>query len=337
MKLTTEQIISIVCGAVRTCEEDGLVRLFRFTEEQEALYKTVSPEFYAKSLSSAGMRLSFRTDSQQLFLKVVTGQGSSRSFFSYDVFVNGEAVGYLDNYSRAPMTEDYTKATFPLGEFSETFALGDGTKTVTVFLPWSVCTAIRELWLDDGSFIEPVRPKKKVLIFGDSITQGYDALRPSRRYASVLANALEAEEISKAIGGEVFRPELAQLPDDFQPDYITVAYGTNDWSKTEQAACLKNSRNFYQTLSTRYPAARIFALTPIWRADYQEIRPFGPFALAEEVIREATADLPNITVIRGFDFLPKDIAFFSDKRVHPNDEGFDFYAKKLCAAIRAEL
>ena len=46
-----------------------------------------------------------------------------------------------------------------------------------------------------------------------------------------LADALGAEEVNKAIGGECFFPELAATKEDFQPEYITVAYGTNDWSR----------------------------------------------------------------------------------------------------------
>ena len=39
MKLTVKQIESIVRGAVRTKEVDGYVRFYRFTEEQEELYR----------------------------------------------------------------------------------------------------------------------------------------------------------------------------------------------------------------------------------------------------------------------------------------------------------
>ena len=71
--------------------------------------------------------------------------------------------------------------------------------------------------------------KKRILCFGDSISQGYDALYPSNQYTPQLAKLLDAEEYNKAIGGEIFRPELALARDDFEPEYITVAYGTNDW------------------------------------------------------------------------------------------------------------
>ena len=92
MKLTFEQIREMITGAVRIWEEDGLLKMCRFTEAQERLYETVSPEFHIKSLSSAGMRLMFRTDSRFLTLSVVTERGSTRRFFSYDVFVDGKLI-----------------------------------------------------------------------------------------------------------------------------------------------------------------------------------------------------------------------------------------------------
>ena len=46
MKLTFEQIREMITGAVRIWEEDGLLKMCRFTEAQERLYETVSPEFH---------------------------------------------------------------------------------------------------------------------------------------------------------------------------------------------------------------------------------------------------------------------------------------------------
>ena len=55
----------------------------------------------------------------------------------------------------------------------------------------------------------------------------------------------DAEEYNKAIGGDVFFPSLAATREDFEPDYITVAYGTNDWSKCPREALEENCKNFY--------------------------------------------------------------------------------------------
>lgn len=59
-----------------------------------------------------------------------------------------------------------------------------------------------------------------------------------------LADALGAEEVNKAIGGECFFPELAATKEDFQPEYITVAYGTNDWSRKLAEEFQTNCRAF---------------------------------------------------------------------------------------------
>ena len=336
MQLTFDRLREMITGAVRFWEENGLLRMSRFTKEQEKLYETVSKDFHMKALASAGMRLMFRTDSRSLTLKVITDQGGTRRFFSNDVFVNGQPVAYLGNYTE-PMPEDYISEPYPLGEFSGTAALGEGEKTVCVYMPWSVSTAIREVLLDEGSFAEPEKPDKLLLAYGDSITQGYDAPRPSQRYASRLADFLGAAELNKAIGAEIFRPELAELPDPVMPDYISVAYGTNDWSKTEEAVFRKNCRAFYQALSQRYPQARIFALTPLWRKDHCEYRPFGRFEQVEADIREAVQDLKNVTVVRCFDFMPKDANHCSDKKLHPNAQGFTHYAENLCVAVAEAL
>ncbi len=334
MKLQRSQIEEIATGAVRITEENGAIRLYRFTKEQEELYETSRTFFYSRTFSTAGIRLSFRTDSQDLFLKVRATESTSRSFFSMDVFVNGTAVGYIDNFSDMELEPDYTKGTYPLGLFSKHFLLGEGEKTVCIHLPYTVTFDIEEMILNDGAYIQGIKPEKKLLAFGDSITHGYDALRPSNRYIAKVADMLGAEEYNKGIGGETFCPELAKLSDDFVPDYITVAYGTNDWSGKDRATFMEHCRGFYQALSENYPQTDIFAITPIWRKDMTEDHVFGPFEDVEKCIREATADIRNVRVISGMDFVPKEERFFADFRLHPNDEGFSYYAEKLYHKIK---
>lgn len=338
MKLNFEQITSVCLGTVRAAETDRGVRLYRFTEEQEELYRQRSEDFYKKSFATAGMKLLFETDSETLFLKVnVSAGGSSRRYFSFDVAVNGEMVGYLDNFSGKVLPKDYTQVELPLGEFSRNFALGSGKKRVCIYLPWSVIVELEELSIDDGACITPVKPSKKLIAFGDSITHGYDALRPSNRYAAKLAEALEAEEINKGIGGEVFFPALAKACDTFSPDYITVAYGTNDWSKTEEGDFKERCFAFYEALSRNYPDAKIFAITPIWRKDCQVETAFGSFGKVAEDIRTIVENFENITCICGYDFIPEDENYFGDLRLHPNDRGFEQYAHNLGRQIGDKL
>lgn len=325
MKLTLEQIRSITWGAVDVSEEDGLVHFYRFSKAQMEMYRQQNLDFYQKAHATAGVKLKFKTNSEHLSLKIQTKPGSSRTFFSLDVFVDGKLLGAIINDENGD-----------LGAFSGEFALGAGEKLVTMHLPWSVCTSFESFCLDDGASIQPVCPAKTLLIYGDSITQGYDAKQTSLRYAAKLAEFLDAQEHNRAIGGEVYNAKLAQLETDIKPDYVSIAYGSNDWSKKTQQEFWEQCRPFIKTVSERYPQAEIFVLTPIWRKDLDRETPFGDFADVEKILRRACEDLSNVKVIRGFDFVPKDESYFADLYLHPSDEGFRHYAENLCRAI-AEL
>ncbi len=337
MELCFNQMQEIVTGAVRIEEENGAVKLYRFTKEQEELYRTTKQGFYHKTLSTAGIKLLFRTDSERLSLKVATTQGSSRQYFSIDIFVDGKPLGFLDNFSDDALPQNYTQLEFSLGVFSKSFHLGQGVKTVCVHLPWSVRASIEQIAIDDGAFIEGMKPQKKLLAFGDSITQGYDALRPSNRYIAKLAEKLGAEEFNKAIGGERFFPELAKCKDSFVPDYIIVAYGTNDWSHVDEETFKKNCRAFYENVRRNYPESKIFAITPIWRKDMREKRMLGDFEKVEMQIMGAVKDIENVTVISGFDFVPNKEEYFADQVLHPNDKGFEYYFKNLYDKMKTKI
>jgi lysophospholipase L1-like esterase len=144
-----------------------------------------------------------------------------------------------------------------------------------------------------------------------------------------LSETLGAEEVNKAIGGEIFFPDLAKLKDDFVPDYITVAYGTNDWNRIDEETFKNNCSEFYTTLSKNYPDSQIFAITPIWRKDLNDERMFGEFRKVEEDIKDIVKELNNVTLISGFSFVPEDEDFYADLRLHPNDTGFEHYFKNL--------
>lgn len=335
MKLTVDQIRAIACGAVSVEEEQNGAHLYRFTPEQMALYQQKKPEHYRKTLSTAGIRLRFCTNSEKLFIRIhVTDQGGTRRFFGVDIFANGKCVDTIENYSEVDLSGDYTAVSVPTGEFSKKVRLGRGQKEVCIYLPWSMNTVIKDLILDDDATLIPVKPTKKLLCFGDSITQGYDALCPSNRYTSILSDWLDAEEFNKAIGGEFFFPELANTEESFIPDYITVAYGTNDFARCQYSVFLQNCKEYYENLSRTYPQSRIYAITPIWRKDHEKDTDFPDFFSVKKHIEAVAANLPNVTVIDGFDLMPHHERYCSDLYLHPNDKGFKKYAKNLIRQIK---
>ena len=329
MKLDFDKIKEITKGAVRVIDCNDHIRFYRFTQEQEDLYKERLIDFYYQSLCTSGIRIVFKTDSKSLFLKVNVPELTLRKYFSFDVLVNDKTIGSISNFNMEDMPSKYIDVDLSIGKFSETFDLGEGEKKVCIYFPWSVVGELEEIALDDGSFCEAIPCEKKILAFGDSITQGYDALKPSQHYVSRLADKLGADVINKAVAGDRFFPELTKTRDFVNPELITCAYGTNDWDNVDEQEFMTTCRGFYENLSNTYSNARIFAISPIWRTDELEDRKCGRFSDIEKRIQDIVSDLKNITFVSGYDFVPHDKTYYADFWVHPNDKGFETYFEKL--------
>lgn len=332
MLLRFSQIKEMTQGAVRIVQEDTGIRFYRFTQEEEALYEP-RDGLYAKTFAPAGIRLEFETDATSLALEVNAYMVTSRSYFRVDVLKDGVMLGGIQNYPADVQNGTYPGEKYPLGVYSGTFSLGEGTKRVTVQLPWSVPCELRKLELTGATYAKPLPRKRKFLIYGDSITQGYDTLFPSLAYAVRLCDHLEAEGFNKAIGGEVYCPALAEAPSGVEPDVIFCAYGVNDWHQLTQPEFEDRCRRFWSAICAKYPGAEKYALTPIWFLPAGETA-FGSFENVEKTIRSVLEEFPEVKVLRGWDFVPHDPECYGDGRLHPNAEGFAEYCKNLLKALK---
>ncbi len=334
MKLEIATIKAITCGADRVELIDGYCNFFRFNENETEKYKNRNDDFYRKSFATSGITLRFKTDSTTLGIGALTEQASSRTYFALDVFVNGLYHDSLQNFCDEKMKDNYPSQEFSFGAFSKCFELGLGEKEVCVYLPWSVALKIGEITIDDGAYVEPVKYERTLLAFGDSITHGYDALHPVNKYITRLAESMNAQEYNKAIAGEIFFPDLAADGCGFTPDYVTVAYGTNDWTCCTREEFIKNCSEFLQNVCRNYPDSKIYVITPIWRSELNDKHDFGDFTDIDAVMRDIAKNMPNIRVVSGLDLVPWDKNMFGDLIVHPNDTGFKYYFENLKKKIQ---
>lgn len=333
MQLSMEQIWRATQGIVRCERDEKGVFVHRMSEAQEQLYNYGT----AARMGVAGVKMEFVTDSPTLTLKVFTECFGTRGFFRFEVFSGDNRVGTLDNFEdTTPVFNEEGQVlppdNFRQGEFEKIFSLGAGMKTVRVYFPYTVRVRLLSVELEDAACFVPVKRGKKLIAYGDSITHGYDALNPSGSYIVRLADALGAELYNKAIAGDVFRPKLLEETEPVEPDYITVAYGTNDWHGRSREDFEKYCVVFYDTLIKKYPRAKIFAITPVWRYT-DEVTRVGTLQDARDFIEKTASKYPNVTVIRGDDLIPPDRNLFYDTRLHPSDAGFDHYFRNLLAAI----
>ena len=329
MVLDLAQMKSITLGAERIEKKEDGFHFSRFTQEQDALYQNRGQSAYIRSLASSGIQFRFTTNSRTLFLQTKILPGSGRSYFAFEIFVDGKRFDTLDNYDGKEMTGIYTNDVYPRGDFQKLFNLGAGEKEICVYFPWSARVVIKNFGLEDGAWFKPVKPEKTMLIFGDSITQGYDAAYPSNKYITRLAEKLGAQEYNKAIGGEIFFPELALTKESFVPDYVTVSYGTNDWSRCTKEEIMANCKAFFSNIALMYPESKVLVITPIWCKTDNMVKPVGKHEKMDGLIREIAKEFDSMTVVNGYELVPHEVKFFADGHLHPNDEGFDHYYENL--------
>ncbi|MBQ6845626.1 MAG: SGNH/GDSL hydrolase family protein, partial [Oscillospiraceae bacterium] len=212
----------------------------------------------------------------------------------------------------------------------KSFSLGKGEKCIKIILPGTVKAELSFLELSDASYIDPLKFKKKALIYGDSITQGFDALNPSRVYSLKLCDYLDADGINKAVGGAIYEPALAKAGEAFEVDYVFGAYGINDWARQIDKDSFKdNCRRFWEELCKKYPSAKKFLITPIWAKIWEDEKAMGKLSDVHKLIEDSVSSLSGIEIIDGWELVPHDKNLFGDENIHPNSLGFDEYYKNL--------
>ena len=330
MKLTVTELKALLHGAIRTEQTpDGYLALYRFTEKQRAYYQSTNETklralFFEKSLASSNIRLTFQTNSPFFSFDFRTKKASSRKYYYFDVFVDGMLTVHQGE-------EDVLE-----GAGNLQVSLPEGEHLVSVYCPVLFSTEIANFTLADGATLSPVTLPRRILMLGDSITQGYDARFSSGSYANLLTDMLHATSVNQGIGGEVFNPDMLDSDLGFAPDLITVAYGTNDFSKCTKEDMRAAANEFYRRLRATYPGVKIFSILPIWRIDCTKAYDMR-FEEAKQIAR-AAAEAVGAIVIDGTTLVPHMREFFADTKVlHPNELGFRFYTSALYAAMKPHL
>lgn len=291
----------------------------------ERLLPGQAEEFSRKGYASqvpcaAGVSLCFRTDARSLSFSYRVSGAVSRMFFYFDLLVNGKKV---DSFGKEVGNDEGTCS----------FSLPAGEKEVELYLPCLQKVELKDIFTDGE--VTPAPRLPKLLFLGDSITQGYDSHTPFGCYTSIVAHTLGYEQLNQGISGAGFFPgTLAEIPG-FVPERIVVSFGTNDW-KHGTRNFPDVARDYYKKLHEIFGDTPVFAIIPIWRKDCEPPTCVGTFEEAKDIIRDVCASYPNVTVVEGDAFFPRDTTLFADARLHPNEEGFTYYANGLLRAMQGK-
>ena len=329
MKLNPSQLSKIIHNVLSySFDENGNLHFHRFSEKQREVYALESQDWAVKTHSSASVTFDFITDSDFITLKFDLYPGSSQKWGSIDLYVDG--VFYANRYA-----DD-------LSIKLAGFELPAGQHRVTVYFPWSAQTVVSEVHLSDGASIVPVEKDLKMLCFGDSITQGYTSKFTSLSYVNQTARALDAEVVNQGIGGYYFNEDtIDESILSYKPDIITVAYGTNDYSRyetaEEYAAC---AGAYIRKLAELFPNAKIVGILPIYRNDqnHQVRKLYRSYSLddARQLLKREYEALPNGFVVEetGIPHIPQ--AYAADY-LHPNEFGFSLMAQGVIRQLQKIL
>ena len=329
MKLEPKDLSQIIHNTLSySFDEKGGVHFHRFTKQQRQTYGAQSPDWEMKCCASASVTLDLITNSDSIALKFDLYPGSSRRWASIDLYVDG--VFYASRYA-----ED-------LSVKLAGFSLPEGQHRVTVYFPWSAQTALNEVHLSDGASLLPVEKKRKLLFFGDSITQGYVSRFSSLSYVNQTARVLDAEVVNQGVGGYYFN--AATIDDSllfWKPDLITVAYGTNDYSRYESGdAYAEHTGRYLRKLAGLFPETPILGILPIYRNDlnHQARKVYRTYSLddARAALSAQYEACPNGYVLAqtGIPHIPQ---AYGPDFLHPNDFGFSIMAQGVSRKIQEIL
>jgi lysophospholipase L1-like esterase len=320
---------------IKICE-DGSLWPVRFTDKLFSAYNKEESR-RIRSFCPSGVCIELVTDSSFLNLSI-KALDFARDYAYFDLYINDV---FIETIGAEPVRNLMETVSFELCHTHLNGKVkGDKMKQkITIYLPHLVDIRIKAIEIEDGSVVEDcyneTKYKKTLLCLGDSITQGMTAKNPSSAFPVQLARILGMNMINHGIGGYVFNEESIDEGMDLNPDLITVAYGINDWFKYNSIDYFREMcLNFFNKLTTVYPDAKIFAITPIWCSSEEESKAMGYLYEIRKKIEQIACKFKSVYVVDGLKMVPNMPNYFVDG-IHPNDLGFMHYSMNLLNEILA--
>jgi lysophospholipase L1-like esterase len=292
--------------------EQGYIPI-RFSQKQMVVYQQ-SEVFELRSLCPSGICLDMETDSTYIRLTYSIDKGSTRDWIYFDVYVNDVLIKSIGNQ---PIDENDGDILFEISDKKHAF------NRITIYFPHNVSIILKAVSVSEGAQVNAIpKHQKNLLCLGDSITQGMDSIKPSNTYPIQLSRFLEMNLLNQGVGGYYFEADSIDPELPYKPDIITVAYGTNDWNRSDSIEAFRNDCAAYiEKLVNVFKNATVYVITPYWRNNLDEVKHTGTLHDISNAICEACESYENVYIINGTKMIPHLDEYFADE-VHPTDEGF---------------
>lgn len=298
--------------------EDGYLYPYHFSNEQIDRFSRPDGEsFWAvRTKYSCGVRIEIVTTSTEISFDYAC-DGYKSEHNTFDLYVN-----------------DVLTEVHRICEHKEhrcEFKLCEGKKKVAIYLPCDTRVGIKYFCID-GTFDE-AENGERVLLIGDSISQGYGPALSGATYVNALMRKTGLYILNQGIGGYRFEPDDLMKIQDFEPSKIIIELGTNCHEKGLDYDYKKACKGFFERLIELYGNdIPIVVITPLHRLDDIDRK---RFARCIDLIKHECEKYENIRTIDGFTLIPPVKECFLDS-AHPNAYGCELMASNL-ARIFKEL
>ena len=159
-----------------------------------------------------------------------------------------------------------------LGEARLRLRVGAGDGPVTLYLPEGMRPTVLAL-RGQGGEIRPAPSEPRWLCYGDSIAEGWCASEPAAAWPHVVARDQGLDVVNLGYAGAA-RGEVptAQEIASLEADLISVAHGTNCWTRTPFSCELfaASLHAFLEIVRQGHPETPIVAISPILRCDAED-------------------------------------------------------------------
>lgn len=271
---------------------------------------------------AAAIEIDYRTETAELGFR---GEGAGTSFALF----RGEQL-----VSEAPAA---------LGAGTVRLAAGRGPARAVVYLPEAMRPTLLALRAVGGA-LEPAPREPRWLCYGDSIAEGWKASAPAWAWPAQVGRRHGLDVVNLGYAGAArgelaSAEELAALP----ADAITIAHGTNCWTRTPHSEALfaEGLRAFLALVRSGHPRVPIVALSPILRLDAErQVNRLGATlsdlrAAFERVVqRRIAAGDDRLTLVSGRELVP---AAELPDGIHPDDAGHGRIARAVGPVLAAQL
>jgi lysophospholipase L1-like esterase len=215
----------------------------------------------------------------------------------------------------------------------------DATGVITIYVPEGMRPTVFKVRAIGGS-LEAAPKGPRWIAYGDSITEGWIASGPAFGWTAIAARQYGLDVVNLGYAGscrgEIASAEqIAALP----ADVISLAYGTNCWTRTPHSRTLFRTglHAFLEIVRQKHPTTPIVVASPIIRPDAEATPNRLGATLADlraevedliSVLHDAGA--VNLHLVRG---LPLLAGHQLPDGVHPGDDGHHILAEAIGGAV----